>query len=70
MKVYRSKTESIHVNKSEAGGKVEMQGVEVVRVNEFKLRSAIQRNIQCANEVKKGSVGRVEWVEMSLRCDL
>lgn len=41
-------------NEGEAGGKVKVQGIEVVKVDEFKyLGSTIQSNGQCTKEMKK-----------------
>lgn len=54
MKVNRSKTEYLCVNGREDGGMVRMQGVEVVKVDEFKyLGSTVQSNGECGKEVKK-----------------
>ncbi len=49
---------------------VQLQGADVVKVNEFKyLGSVAQSNGECGREVKN-SAGRVEWVEKSARSDL
>uniref|UniRef100_A0A3B4DPZ4 ribonuclease H n=1 Tax=Pygocentrus nattereri TaxID=42514 RepID=A0A3B4DPZ4_PYGNA len=67
MKVSRDKTEYMCVNEREAGGKVKMQGVEVVKVDDFKyLGSTIQSNGQCRKEVKKRvQAGWSGWRQMS-----
>ena len=54
MKVSRSKTEYMCLNGREDGGTVQMQGVEVSKVDEFKyLGSTIQSNGECSREVKR-----------------
>lgn len=55
----------------EAGGKVKMQGVEVVKVDEFKyLKSTIQsqRTVHGGGEVE--SADRIAWVEISVWSDV
>uniref|UniRef100_A0A3B4CLA2 ribonuclease H n=1 Tax=Pygocentrus nattereri TaxID=42514 RepID=A0A3B4CLA2_PYGNA len=72
MKVSRDKMEYMCVNEREAGGKVKMQGVEVVKVDDFKyLGSTIQSNGQCRKEVKKRvQAGWSGWRRVSgLMCD-
>lgn len=55
-------------NEKEAGGNMKLQGIEEMRVDEFKyLASTIQSNVQCTERKKWGSV---EWMEMSVRKDL
>ncbi|KAK3555297.1 hypothetical protein QTP86_014982 [Hemibagrus guttatus] len=54
MKVSRSKTEYMCVNKREGSGTVRLQGEEVKKVQEFKyLGSTVQSNGECAKDVKK-----------------
>ncbi|KAK3508916.1 hypothetical protein QTP70_013736 [Hemibagrus guttatus] len=54
MKVSRSKTEYMCVNKREGSGTVRLQGEEVKKVQEFKyLGSTVQSNGECGKEVKK-----------------
>ncbi|XP_051790978.1 uncharacterized protein LOC127529870 [Erpetoichthys calabaricus] len=54
MKVSRNKTEFMCVNEREVSGMVRMQGVELVKVDEFKyLGSTVQSNGGCGREVKK-----------------
>lgn len=58
MKVSRDKNEYICVNQREAGKKVQMQGLEVVKVDGFKnLESTIQNNGQCTKEIAVGVGG-------------
>lgn len=48
MRVSRSKAGNINVNKKVTGGKVNIQGGQVVKADELKyLRSTIQNNRQC-----------------------
>ncbi|KAK3524445.1 hypothetical protein QTP70_029322 [Hemibagrus guttatus] len=54
MKVSRSKTEYMCVNKREGSVTVRLQGEEVKKVQEFKyLGSTVQSNGECAKDVKK-----------------
>ncbi|KAK3527894.1 hypothetical protein QTP86_010986 [Hemibagrus guttatus] len=54
MKVSRSKTEYMCVNKREGSGTVRLQGEEVKKVQEFKyLGSTVQSNGECEKEVKE-----------------
>ncbi|XP_051788831.1 uncharacterized protein LOC127529414 [Erpetoichthys calabaricus] len=54
MKVSRNKTEYMCVNEREVSGMVSMQGVELVKVDEFKyLGSTVHSNGDCGREVKK-----------------
>ena len=54
MKVSRSKTEYMCVNERGDGNRIQMQGGEVTKVDEFKyLGSTVQGNGECDREVKK-----------------
>lgn len=72
MKVSRDKAEYMCVNDREPGGKVEMQGVEVLKVDDFRyLGSTIQSNGQCRKQVKKRvQAGWSGWTRVSgVMCD-
>lgn len=58
MKVSRSRTEHVYANDSKASGTTKLQGVEVVKMDEFKYPwSTIQINGQCT---KRGE-GKAVW---------
>ncbi|KAK3560238.1 hypothetical protein QTP86_003044, partial [Hemibagrus guttatus] len=72
MKVSRSKTEYMCVNKREGSGTVRLQGEEVKKVQEFKyLGSTVQSNGECGKEVKKCvQAGWNRWRKVSgVLCD-
>ncbi|KAK3556567.1 hypothetical protein QTP70_010634 [Hemibagrus guttatus] len=72
MKVSRSKTEYMCVNKREGSGTVRLQGEEVKKVQEFKyLGSTVQSNGECGKEVKKRvQAGWNGWRKVSgVLCD-
>lgn len=51
---WRSKADYMCVNERETGGKVNMQVIDVVKVDEFEyIRLTIQRNRQCKGKVKR-----------------
>ena len=54
MKVSRSKTEYMCANERGEGNTVQMQGIDVTKVDQFKyLGSTVQSNGECSGEVKK-----------------
>ena len=54
MKVSRSKTEYMCANERGEGYTVQMQGIDVTKVDQFKyLGSTVQSNGECSGEVKK-----------------
>ncbi|GLD52571.1 myosin-IIIa-like protein [Lates japonicus] len=54
MKVSHSKTEYMCVNERDPRGKVRLQGVEIMKVEDFKyLGSTVQSQGECGKEVKK-----------------
>ncbi|KAK3542067.1 hypothetical protein QTP86_011368 [Hemibagrus guttatus] len=72
MKVSRSKTEYMCVNKREGSGTVRLPGEEVKKVQEFKyLGSTVQSNGECGKEVKKRvQAGWNGWRKVSgVLCD-
>ncbi|KAK3523772.1 hypothetical protein QTP70_010062, partial [Hemibagrus guttatus] len=72
MKVSRSKTEYMCVNKREGSGTVRLRGEEVKKVQEFKyLGSTVQSNGECGKEVKKRvQAGWNGWRKVSgVLCD-
>ncbi|XP_065652832.1 uncharacterized protein LOC136080147 [Hydra vulgaris] len=72
MKVSRSKTEYMCVNKRADGGQVQLQGVDLVKVNEFTyLGSRVQSNGGSEKEVKKRvQAGWCGWHKVSgVICD-
>ena len=57
------------VNERQVNGIVNMQGEEVVKVEDFKYLGStvgLQSNVECGREVKK----RVEWLEKNGRGDM
>ncbi|XP_051780741.1 uncharacterized protein LOC127527129 [Erpetoichthys calabaricus] len=72
MKVSRNKTEYMCGNEREVSGMVRMQGIELVKVDEFKyLGSTVQSNGDVGREVKKRvQAGWSEWRRVSgVICD-
>ncbi|KAL7854724.1 hypothetical protein SRHO_G00169140 [Serrasalmus rhombeus] len=63
MKVSRDKMEYMCVNEREAGGKVKMQGVEVVKVDDFKYLGQPSRAMDSA---KKRQEAELEVAEMKM----
>ena len=72
MKVSRSKTEYMCVNETEGDGSVKMQGIDLVKVHEFKyLGSTLQSDGGCEREVKRRiQAGWNGWRKVSgVLCD-
>ena len=68
MKLSRSKTECLCINKGNDKETVKMDDTKVPRVTKFEyLGSMVQESGSCEREVKKESAGRMEQINLS-RC--